>query len=1008
MTQSSGPAVPTRTAGEPVLVGRTQEQVFLREELNAALGGHGRLVLLGGEAGIGKTALARALAREARERGAIVLAGHCYDLTNTPPYGPWLDLVAAYRPTGALPAPPAALATGTLEGVSSQAALFAEVGEFVTATTAICPGLLILEDLHWADPASLELLRHIARVVRAWPLLVLATYRVDELTRRHPFYQQLPALVREAEGLRLDLRRLDADALRALIDSLYALQRADADRLVAYLERHAEGNPFFATELLRALEEERLLCPDNAGWRLAELDRVVMPSLLSQVIDGRVARLGEETRKPLAVAAVIGQEVPLDLWAAVAGLGDEALLAIVEQAVEAHLLEAERAGSHVRFVHALTREALYEEVIPPRRRQWHRQAGEALAAKSIVNPDAVAYHFQQAGDARAWEWYVRAGERAQRAYAWLTAQERFATAAELLNGVPGLEERRGRLLYRCGRLQRYADTAAGIANLAAAERVAKAAGFRVLAADAKYSRGLLHCYADEFGVGLDEMETGILELEALPADEVRPSWERAAWMADALPPRDLATGPDIDPAARVLMDAGLHHRRGGLPWFLAVAGHLERAQAIGEAFVACADDVPAGELVISATGHAYFGLGLAHAALGRPAESQRAFARAREIYRLIDHHAVIGFTLLSELRDVVLPYHTTRIAERRRLAAEAEAALALAAGAFPSDRSSRRARLALLFLAGQWDEARAIAEEVPAHGNYVLRREVTNVLAPIWYYQGEDELLREQIRFLLPQGPSAEPGGIVFLDGLLLQRLAADLALDQGDLSTARAWIEANDRWLAWNGAVLGRAENRISWARYCHLAGHAAQAARHAEEAIQAANRPHQPLALLAAQRMHGELATRSADVEVAERDLKHALRLADACAAPFERALALLAMADLCLITHRPEEANAVLTEAHAILVPLRARRALDRADALVARLGTSAPTPDAPAGLTPRELEVLRLVAQGLTDAAVAERLYISPRTVGQHLRSVYGKLGVSSRAAATRFAVEHGLG
>ena len=157
----------------------------------------------------------------------------------------------------------------------------------------------------------------------------------------------MPALVREAEGHRLDLRRLDEDALRALVAARYRLARADEDRLVAYLERHAEGNPFFATELLRTLEEEALLRRDEDGWTLAALDRVVVPSLLRQVIDGRVARLGEATRKPLALAAVIGQEVPLALWAEVAELDEEAVLDVVERAVEAHLLEAER-GRHAR------------------------------------------------------------------------------------------------------------------------------------------------------------------------------------------------------------------------------------------------------------------------------------------------------------------------------------------------------------------------------------------------------------------------------------------------------------------------------------------------------------------------------------------------------------------------------------------------------------------------------------------------------------------------------------
>ena len=831
----------------------------------------------------------------------------------------------------------------------------------------------------------------------------------DELTRRHPFYQQLPALVRDTECQRIDLRPLEVEGLRALVAARWPTRRP----------RTATGSLPISRTTLRAirssswsscapLEEASVLQCRHGAWTLGELDRVVMPSLVRQIIDGRVARLGDRTRQPLALASVIGQEVPLALWASVADLSDDAMMAIVEQAVDARLLDATPDGTRVRFVHALTREALYESVVAPRRRLWHQQVGEALAAQAIVNPDAVAAHFQRAGDARAWEWFVQAGERAQRAYAWLTAVERFAAAAALLEGVPGQESRRGRLLDRCGRLQRYSDTEAGIAYLAAAERVARLVDDRVLAADAKYSRGLLHCYADEFGIGLDEMEAGIRELEALPPDAARPSWDKAIWMADALPPLELAheaNMPAMD-AAATLIAAGLHHRRGSFPWFLAAAGHLNEAQMMARQFIALADEVPASGLVISATGHAHFGVGIADAALGQPDRSREAFARAREIYRRLDHHAVIGFTLLTELRDVVLPYFTTQIAERRRLAAEAEAALDLAAGAFPSDQSARRARLGLLYLEGAWDEAGRIANEVEADGNYILRREVTNALAPIWYHQGHLERVRDQIRRLLPQGPAAEPGSVVLRDGLLLQRLAAHLALDRGDFSAALAWLEANDRWLAWSAAVLGSAENQVVWARYCRLAGDMSRAAHHADAALHAASQPRQPLAQLAAHRMRGELALADGDIAATERHLTEALDLADACAAPFECALTLLARAELCLATRRLDEASADVTAARVVLLPLQAQPALRRADALAARLAAPV-APEAPAGLTQREVEVLRLVAQGLTDADVGACLSISPRTVSQHLRSIYNKLDVSSRVAATRFAVDHGL-
>jgi predicted ATPase len=132
----------------PLLVGRSREQGVLREALAAASGGQGRLILLGGDAGIGKTTLARNLSREAVALGCRVLAGHCYDLTNTPPYGPWFDLFESSQTLPDPPAPPASFAGGALAAVTDQAALFAEVRRFLAELTANDPALIVLEDLH--------------------------------------------------------------------------------------------------------------------------------------------------------------------------------------------------------------------------------------------------------------------------------------------------------------------------------------------------------------------------------------------------------------------------------------------------------------------------------------------------------------------------------------------------------------------------------------------------------------------------------------------------------------------------------------------------------------------------------------------------------------------------------------------------------------------------------------------------------------------------------------------
>jgi len=994
-------------AGTSPLVGRTQEQVFLREELTAAIEGRGRLVLLGGEAGIGKTALARNLVREASQLGAYVLAGNCYDLTNTPPYGPWLDLVANYRPSGALPTAPAAFSGGLLAGIESQTLLFADVRRFLAALAAVQPTVVIFEDLHWADPASLELLRHVARQTGSLSLFFLMTYRVDELTRRHPFYQQLPALVREADGLRLDLRRLDADALRALIVGRFPLSEPDSERLVAYLERHSDGNPFFATELLRALREESLLQPSARGWALAELDRIVMPALLRQVIDGRVARLGEQTCKTLAIAAVIGHEVSLDLWAAVAGLDAEDLLNIVEQAADAHLLEAERDGRRVRFVHALTREALYDGVLPPRRRLWHLQVAEALAAGANADPDAVAFHFQEAGDPQAVDWLIRAGERAQRSYAWLTAVDRLQAAADRLAGVAGQERLRGWLLHRVARLERYSRPLDGIGALEEAERLAQLVGDEFLRADARHSRGLLLCYADDFTRGVTLMKEGVAIHEARIGGREDAPGPADLWLADALPSNQ--PGDDASDGGQAALKAmGMHYRRGSIPWFAAVAGQLSEAAALGEHFVASVEAIGLAEgLVRSNAGHAFNGLATAYAGLGRPDDARKAFAQARDAYGGLEHHGVIAFSLLTELRDVVIPYLTDRPAERRQLAAEAEAALQRASGAFLSGVAPPLGRLSSLTVDGEWDAALRIIEEIPPPGNGFLRREMTGALAYIASCQGDAGLARAQVAALLPNGPATAPGSRIHQEALFLQRIAADLCLDDNDLEGARAWLDAHDRWLAWSGSVLGQADVRLLRARWHRAAGDLTRAKLCAQAAHALAASPRQPLALIASHRFLGALAADGGGGEAAERHLTAALALAGVCAAPFERALTLLALAESHVGADRLAESAALLAEASAIFAALGATPALTRADALAVRLARHPAQPSS-VGLTPREIEVLHLVAQGLTDASVAAQLYISPRTVSQHLRSIYAKLGVSSRAGATRFAVEHALG
>jgi ATP/maltotriose-dependent transcriptional regulator MalT len=241
------------------------------------------------------------------------------------------------------------------------------------------------------------------------------------------------------------------------------------------------------------------------------------------------------------------------------------------------------------------------------------------------------------------------------------------------------------------------------------------------------------------------------------------------------------------------------------------------------------------------------------------------------------------------------------------------------------------------------------------------------------------------------------------------QLFAARLALDAGDLDSARGWLDLHRRWLDFMEATLGRVEGEVLEAEWHRAAGEADRALDHAERALAHATTPRQPLALLAAHRILGILATDAGRTSDAEHHFAEALALADACRAPYERALTLLARADLAVAQGDRTTATELLDEVRAICTPMDARRALDHAERIAASLPLDGAAGGArmayPAGLTAREVEVLRLVATGLSNREIADRLFLSPRTVKAHVANIFAKLGVHTRAAATESARQH---
>ena len=961
----------------PALYGRDEELAALRAALAGSSAGRGRLVLVAGEAGIGKTTLVEALLAEARADGAVILSGHSYDI-DAAPYEPWIDLLRSYHATAGegLPRLPPGLGNAELlETLSGKDALFEQVAAFLAEVTATRPTVLLLEDLHWSDQASLDVLRAISRRLPTWRLLVIATCRDNELTPRQPLHRVLPLLVREARPLRIDLRPLAEEATRLLTAERYRLPPPDENRLVAHLQRYAEGNPFYVEELLRTLEHEQLLRPAGDGWSAAaDLAAAPVPPLVRQLIEERVARLGEPVQRLLQAAAAIGQVVPPDLWQETAGVSDDTFAEAVEQALQANLIDETADRSAFRFTHALVREALYDGATLPRRRAWHRRIADLLAARPQADPDLVAHHLLQASDVSAGEWLIRAARRAERRDASWDAVARFEQALPLLEHQDD-PDALAWLHADLAESYRYIDPTKSASHLDAAEPVSRGTEDPVLTLAVRWLRTRLRGFLGQ-GV-IDDLRECVVALEAL-APEQRERLEQMGRIN--LPSRGLLA-----------------------QW---IAFHGSYDEAIDHAEAEFAVDHPVTSAVQrNELGGAYIALGLAHAGAGRPGPARQAFAAAREQFRAIGASFMTASTLKWEWIEVAMAYATDDLEFCRGLLDEYTQTMA-GLSSFAVFRGARP--LPQIFgpalLDGRWAEVRESALaylNVPA-----WRVSALAALGDLERRQGRPAAAWSRVRSGIPGGAETSPGNLYFVDTLRLQRLAAALALDEGRLDVALTWIEAHERWLDWSGRFLDRSSGLLLRARYELARGEQPAAEAHAREALAQTAEPRQPLARLAAHRLLGTLLAESGQFEEARRHLDAALAIADACAIPYERALTLVEHAGLLMAEGRGAAAPPLLEEARAICTRLGAVQALERIAEREAKLAAG-PGAAIPAGLSPREVEVLRLVAQGFSYADVGDTLYISPRTVARHLQSIYNKLGVDSRAEAAAFAYAHGI-
>lgn len=467
------------------LVGRTRELRVLRLALEQTVDRRCHLVLLEGQAGIGKTRLALHFAQECRRAGGPALYGRC-DAETLQPYQPFVEALRRHLSTA--PASGIGMRIPDLRLLLPELAADASTprpdsGDRHRVVDAVCmalaevasgsPLLLVLDDLHWADTPTLLILRQILRCLTTVPVLILAGYRPAD--RGEALAGTLADLRREHGLGHITLQGLDCEAASALVAQLDGPDISAT--VVQSLWERSHGNPLFLKELVRQRHERERAGDDVTDERL--------PEAVKAIIGQRLALLSHEARTVLEVACVAGSEVPIELFEALCGLSEDALDVALREVVEAGMLvEREEIYGRFAFEHSLFRQSLYEELTCTRRARLHLRVGEALDALGAPHAE-LAHHFGQAppsrGRARAHEHAALAGHHALSVLAFEDAVRHYEQALvgcsgehrfELLLALGGAQARAGELARARASFQEAAELAR---ELAAPRGLARAA-----------------------------------------------------------------------------------------------------------------------------------------------------------------------------------------------------------------------------------------------------------------------------------------------------------------------------------------------------------------------------------------------------------------------------------------------------------------------------------------------------------------------------------------------------
>jgi DNA-binding CsgD family transcriptional regulator len=970
-------------------LGRSHELALLQETSSQVRAGSSEFVLVFGDAGVGKTRFLQRFLDGVDD--AFVLQGGCVDLgAGALPYGPFIEALrslprsvgpehlrgAVKRHVAELGRLVPSLQAAAPTGAGDRSALFDAVVALVEHLTDSRPVVLTIEDLHWADRSSLDLLAYLVRTLGDRPVLFIGTVRTDALEPATVVARSLSELIRSPRAQRLDLVPFTHEEVADLLAGILG-DRPD-DRLIDTIFERSDGNAFFVEELVAFRSE-------GGGW----------PPSLRDALADQLARLSERGREVLGIAAAVGRNVDDALLARIADLAPEQLRQGLRETVERHMLVIDHQGVPYRFRHALLREAVHDALLPGERIELHARIAGALTE----DPNLASVNTAQAALELAHHWLEAHDEDRSFTAAWeaaVAAEQSFAYAEALLHLECALE------------LQPRVDAAivAGApprgAMLSAASRVAYLAG--------EHHRSLMHTRAAlaELGPapGLSTERARLLKhLSEL-------QWGLGAGTEALAAARGAVRAAGREPSLERAEVLGWHSR------LLMLLDRLPEAIAPAEEAIALARRLAEA----GAEGFALNSLGCALAGLG---DTGLGEVYLREAHRLAVAAGATDDIIRARSNLAAIAGWDGRYED---VVSEAVAGMGWVAGR--RIRSGSFVSLSLngveaLLLLGRYDEAESWLAATPLPPDEPVTRAIHRRAAAWLALEHGDPRaagapLREA-RDLLRADPDATARAS-------LSTLEAELDLLAGDASAAferlrpavvlaAAWnIDASPApaWrLAGRAAVeaslragdLGRAaEVAELWAGFDDLISEAASLVKHARGS---------PFLLASLAQARRQLEAErtwlrgTPDPDAFERAADAEVRLPPVVAARLQLRLAgaRLQVGDQ---RRAAEHAAAALEIAVRVGAPTLERDILAFARRGRLPVGPIAPLtePPAPFGLTGREREVLSLVAEGRTNGEVAAALFISTKTASVHVSNILAKLGVANRGEAA--AVAHRLG